>query len=219
MSTQTLSYTEIVERLPNRCTLTMHGRNWEEYEALLEEVGEAAGLRISYNDGELQVMTLSSEHEFYAEFIKRLVDRLSMRFRVKTLFFGSMTIKMRRLRKGSEPDACFYVQSADRLGNKIRLNFDSDPPPDIVVEIDVHHESLTKFPIYAAFGVSEIWRYDGEALTIYHLEQDEYVEAAASLAFPMLTSQVLTDFLNRSQREDQHEILVAFENWLQSLTQ
>jgi Uma2 family endonuclease len=219
MSTQPLSYTEIVERLPNRCTLTMHGRNWEEYEALLEEVGEAAGLRISYNDGELRIMTLSTEHEFYVRLIERMVTATSLRRRIKTLHFGSATIKMRRLRKGSEPDACFYVQSADRLGNRIKLNFDSDPPPDLVVEIDVHHESLTKFPIYAAFGVSEIWRYGGEALTIYHLEQDEYVTAAASLAFPMLPSQVLTDFLNRSQREDQHEILVTFENWLQSLTQ
>jgi len=219
MSTQTLSYTAVIERLPERSTLTMHGRSWEVYEALLEEVGEAAGLRISYDNGELAIMTLSSEHEFYVRLIDSMVRLVGLRLRIKTLHFGSATIKVKRLRKGSEPDACFYVQNANRLGNKIKLDFDSDPPPDIVIEIDVHHESLAKFPIYAAFGVSEIWRYDGEALTIYHLEQDKYATAAASLAFPMLTSQGLTDFLNRSQREDQHQILVAFENWLQTFSQ
>jgi hypothetical protein len=85
-----------------------------------------------------------------------------------------------------------------------------------VVEVDVQHDSQPKFPIYAALGVGELWRYDGHALAIYHLQEDEYVAAESSRALPMLTSRVLTDFLARSQQEDQYETLLAFETWLQA---
>jgi len=128
-------------------------------------------------------------------------------------------MKKRRRRQGLEPDGCFYVQTAAAIGNKLRLDFESDPPPDIALEVDLHHESVSKFPIYAALGIHEIWRYDGHSLIIYHLQEGQYVPADASLALPMLTSKVLTEFLARVRREDQYDILLAFESWLQDQPQ
>jgi hypothetical protein len=84
------------------------------------------------------------------------------------------------------------------------------------VEVDLEHDSLSKFPIYAALGVNEIWRYDGQFLTIYHLAQGQYVAAPASQALPELSSGILTDFLARSHHEDQYQVLLAFESWLQA---
>jgi len=127
-----------------------------------------------------------------------------------------MTMKTKSEGKGSERDACFYVQSAASIGGKKQLDFTSDPPPDIVVEVDVHHESLSKFPIYAALNVPEIWHYDGQALTIYHFRQDPYIRAESSLALPLLTGSTLTEFLSRSSGEDQYEILLTFESWLEA---
>ena len=127
-----------------------------------------------------------------------------------------MTMKTKSEGKGSEPDACFYVQSAASIGGKKQLDFTSDPPPDIVVEVDVHDESLSKFPIYAALNVPEIWHYDGQALTIYHFRQDPYIRAESSLALPLLTGSTLTEFLSRSSGEDQYEILLTFESWLEA---
>ncbi|MEW6211042.1 MAG: Uma2 family endonuclease [Acidobacteriota bacterium] len=217
IQTPTTNYRDLIERLPPDSALTLRNVSWEDYEGLLEGVGEAAGLRISYERGTLQIMTLSPEHESYTKIIERLVDLLSIRLRIKILFFGSATMKRERNERGSEPDACFYVQNADRIGKNQQIDFSKDPPPDIVVEVDVHHDSQDKFSIYAALGVPEIWRYDERALTIHHLKEGQYIEAESSLALPMLDARVLTDFLNRSQREDQYEILLAFENWLQRL--
>lgn len=216
MTPQTATYTELIERLTPEATLTLHGVTWETYEELLESVGEAPALRISYNEGVMQIMTVSFEHEYFAEVIERLVDRLSMILRVKIIFFGRATMKRQKKLKGSEPDACFYVQSAAVIGNRFRLNLDSDPPPDIVVEIDIHHESLSKFPIYAGLGVPEIWHYDGQKLTIHQLQNDQYAETPISPSLPMLTSAVLRDFLDRSQSQDQYETLLAFEDWLRA---
>ena len=214
MSTQTLSYYEFVSQLPADTVVTFHNVSWEEYEDLLEQVGEPAGLRISYDDGTLKAMTLSSEHEHYATFLEKLMGLLTVRLRINILSFGSATMK--RKPKGNEPDASFYVQTADSIGNRMDIDFAIDPPPDIAVEVDIHHESQDKFSIYTAFGVPEIWRFDGQALTIYLLEQDRYHETEASAALPMLTSEILTQFLVRLRDEGEFRALLAFDEWLQS---
>jgi Uma2 family endonuclease len=218
MSTQTMTmnYAAVTEQLPPGSTLILRDVSWDEYEDLLDSVGEAKGFRISFDQGTVQIMTISAKHERYSYLINDLVRLLSVRLHIRVLSFGSATMKKRRKQKGSEPDGCFYVQSADLIGSKEELDFSQDPPPDIVVEVDVQHDSRSKFPIYAALGVGELWRYDGHALTMYHLQEDEYVAAESSRALPMLTSRVLTDFLTRSQQEDQYETLLAFETWLQT---
>jgi Uma2 family endonuclease len=204
--------------MPADTIVTFHGVSWEEYEELLAQVGEARGLRLSFDEGTLEVMTLSTEHENYAEFIKRLVDRVSMRLRLNIRFFGSATIRKQKRRKGKEPDACFYVQNAAAIGNKLQLDFATDPPPDIAVEVDIHHDSLNKFPIYAALGVPEIWRFDGYALTIYHLQENDYLPQDNSLALPILSSQALTNFLTCLSKDGEFQTLLAFDDWLQKQT-
>jgi len=218
MSTPVIAYREVIEKLPEDSTLSLHNVSWEEYEALLASVGEAKGLRISYDQGTLKVMTPSSEHESCTRLLERLVDRLSAKLHIPILFFGSSTMKKRESAKGSEPDACFYVQSAPVIGDKIHLDFGSDPPPDIVVEIDLHHESLAKFPAYAALGVPEIWRYDGQAFLIYYLNQDQYVATESSPGLPRLTSAALTEFLNLGRHKSQDKVLRVFDEWLDRLS-
>jgi Uma2 family endonuclease len=186
MSTQTAPYREIIEKLPADSTLTLLNVSWEEYEALLESVSGASGLRVSYDQGTLQVMTLSSEHESYSRLVEKLVALLSARLRIRVLSFGSSTMKTKEEGKGSEPDACFYVQTASATGHKIHIDFGTDPPPDLVVEIDVSHDSLAQFPSYAALGVPEIWRYDGKALLIYHLKQTRLSKGNPVLPCPCL---------------------------------
>jgi Uma2 family endonuclease len=218
MSTQILSQpeavVEMIDRMPGDSVLIQHGVGWHDYEELLDAVGEASSVRICYDEGTLQVMSPSSKHEYVTKLIERLVDRISIHQHIKVLFYGSATLKKQSEQKGAEPDACFYIQTADAVGTKEQIDFNTDPPPDVVLEIDIHHESISKFAIYAAFGVSELWRYDGEALTIYHLRDGQYALADASLSLPILTSTVLTEFLARSPKEDQYDIVLAFEAWL-----
>lgn len=223
MSTQIASYYDMVSQLPEGASVTFQDVSWDEYEELLEQVGEAPGLRISYDDGSLQVMTISSEHEKYASFISSLITVIRLRLRIDILGFGSATMRKRKRKKGNEPDACFYVQTASLIGNRIQLDFETDPPPDVAVEIDVHHDSRSKLPIYAALGVAEIWRYNGRAMTIYHLTKDaadseasSYVEQDTSIALPMLTARILTEMIDRMRTDGELNALLAFDEWLQS---
>ena len=222
MSTEITSYYEIVSQLPEDASVTFHDVSWDKYEELLEQVGEAPGLRISYDNGSLHVMTISAEHEKYSEFIKSLIAGIRLRLRLNILSFGSATMRKRRHSKGKEPDACFYVQTASLIGNRVQLDFETDPPPDIAVEIDVHHDSRSRFSIYLGLGVPEIWRYDGEVMTIYQLIEERegatttYVERDTSAALPMLTAQLLTEMLERMRNEGELNALLAFDEWLQS---
>jgi Uma2 family endonuclease len=215
MSTATINpHQELIEKLPPASTLILHEISWEEYEEILDALGEAKGLRVSYDQGTLQIMTLSTRHEKYARLIDNLVSLFSITRRIKVLCYGSATMKKEHKLKGAEPDSCFYVQNAELVGRKRDIDFSIDPPPDLVVEVDLEHDSLSKFPLYAALGVNEIWRFDGQFLTMYHLTQGQYVAAPASQALPELSSGTLTEFLSRSHHEDQYEVLLAFENWL-----
>jgi Uma2 family endonuclease len=219
MSALTANYYEIVSQLPEDASVTFREVSWDEYEELLEQIGEAPGLRITYDNGSLHAITISAEHEKYACFINSLIAGIRLRLRMNILAFGSATMRKPKRSAGYEPDACFYVQTAALIGNKIDLDFETDPPPDIVVEVDVHHDSRPRFRVYAALGVAEIWRYDGQTMTIYHLSEgheEQYVARDTSAALPMLTAQLLTEIIERMRNEGELIALLAFDEWLQS---
>ena len=220
MSTQIANYYQIVSQLPEDASVTFRDVSWEEYEELLEQVGEAPGLRITYDNGSLHAMTISAEHEKYTFFINSLIAGIRLRLRMNILAFGSATMRKTRLAKGHEPDACFYVQTAALIGNRIQLDFETDPPPDIAVEIDVRHDSRSRFPVYAALGVPEVWRYDSHSMTIYHLsrqgDEQQYVDQDNSAALPMLTAHLLTEMIEVMREKGELNALLAFDEWLQS---
>lgn len=218
MSIQTMTYHDLVDHMPADTVVTFSGVSWDEYEELLERVGEASGLRISFDEGVLEVMSLSPKHENYAEFIKGMIAVLRLRLRINIRFFGSMTMRRREVQKGNEPDACFYVQSTPLIGNRVDLDFATDPPPDVAVEVDVHHDTRKKLRIYAALGVPEVWRFDGREMTISLLEQGAYVESEVSRALPIVTADLLTGFLKRLREEGELDAILAFDEWAGSLS-
>ena len=130
---------------------------------------------------------------------------------------GSTTFKEKQLRQGAEPDTCFYLKNAQRIIGKGDIDLAKDPPPDIIVEVDVSHHSAGKLSFYAAISVPEIWSYDERRVQILHLVDGSYVEMPSSLSFPSLTDRVLTDALEQSKTEGQSAALRTFRQWLKSI--
>ena len=110
------------------------------------------------------------------------------------------------------------MQNAARVIGKRRIVLDADPPPDVVLEVDTTNESLPKFPIYVALGVPEIWRYDGQHVYFYRLSGEGYESMESSLAFPSLSAQDLTQYMEQSKTEGQTTALTAFIKVLGSRT-
>src|SRR5436309_8269419 len=84
--------------------------------------------------------------------------------------------------------------SLDRVRNKKNINMEIDPPPDLVIEVDLTSDSLNKFPLYSPLGVPEVWRYE-DILEIWLLEQGQYVRHPSSTAVPILTDEVVSELL------------------------
>ena len=218
MTFRTTDSLDAVEHLPEGATLIIRQVAWDEYERLLEDLSERPHLRVSYDCGKLEIMSPLPEHEEFARFIDDLVRVLSDNLNLKLEKRGSATWKSRRLARGAEPDACYYVRNADRIIGKRKVDLESDPPPDIVVEIDVSDESLGKFRIYAALSVPEIWRYDGETVEFYELAGDGYRIISESGFFPGLKPAIVADALEQSKTEGQSAALRAFRQRLTKAT-
>ncbi|HEX7956995.1 MAG TPA: Uma2 family endonuclease [Pyrinomonadaceae bacterium] len=216
MSTLTTNYLDIIERLPAGASLRLVNIDWDEYEHLLSQMEMFPGHRLSYDRGRLIIVSPSTEHEDYKEFIYSLARVISLETGVMLETRGAATFKSNKLLKGAEPDTCFYVQNAAHVVGKRRINLDTDPPPDVVVEIDMSSDSLYKLPIYAALGVPEIWRYDGRGTHFYKLAGENYEVTQDSIAFPTLTAQDLTQYVERSKIEGQTAVLAAFQQTLRS---
>jgi len=196
----------------------LYGVSWEDYVEFTKATLDKTNLELTYNRGVLKVnMGQGFRHENLPRFLNSLITTVSLILRVRIIPVGSMTLTSSRVRKGADPDESYYVQNAHRASFKQELFDDAtDTPPDVVVEIDETHKSEDKFEIYAAFGIKEFWLYDAEVLRIFELSNTgEYLLIEKSLALPILTAKVLTEFLSRSQRENQFEVLLDFEKWLQ----
>ena len=177
----------------------LHGVSWETYERLLSEHQESPGTHFIYDEGELEIMVLSRRREEPNRDLAMLVQLVAMELGIDFHQLSSTTFKREHLQKGFEPDSAFYFARVSETEGR-ELDAEIDPPPDLIIEIDVTSPSLNRFPIFAAFGVPEVWRYHRSRVTFYRLEGGRYVETASSSALLPLTAEVATRFLEERLR-------------------
>ncbi|WP_019502156.1 Uma2 family endonuclease [Pseudanabaena sp. PCC 6802] len=202
MTTQTLPQVEL------------SGISWQTYETLLDELRDRR-LRLTYYHGNLEIMAPLPEHEFYKKVVGRFVETLAEELEIKIVPLGSTTFKLPEA-IGAEPDECFYIKNLRAIQGKKRLDLDLDPPPDLVVEIDITSGSRNRFAIYADMGVPEIWRYNGQTFTIYQLRDRAYIACTQSLAFPNLPLLEIQSFLEQATTADYLDLIGAFRQWVKN---
>lgn len=201
---------------PPEARVILHNISWSLYEQLLAAHEDKSSPRFVYDRGELEITVPSYEHEDLNRLINDVVVVIAMEWNIEYCNAGSTTFKREDLERGFEPDSCFYVQHAAQIAGKKRLDLTVDPPPDLVLEVDITHASLDKLSIFAAVGVPEVWRYDGERVRMLALAGDSYVEGAQSLAFPALHSVHLTALLAASQQMPRTAWLRHVRAWAQT---
>lgn len=170
---------------PAEQRILLENVGWETYESLLSGRGENRVPRFTYDQGMLEVVSPSSEHESVSYYIGLLVAVFAEETGVDVYGVGSTTFKRADVQRGFEPDACFYVQDEELIRGKSRIDLGVDPPPNLVIEVDITNPSLDKLPIYAQMGVYEVWRYDGEDLSFLALDNDGYSKVEESRVLPI----------------------------------
>ncbi len=177
----------------------LHNVSWTTYELLLSEHLDSSAPRFTYDRGELEIISPSPEHEKLNRRIAQLIITFTEEMNIEAEDLGSTTFRREDLERGFEPDSCFYIENKGRIRGKDRIDLTVDPPPDLVIEIDITSPSLDKVPTYARMKVPEVWRFDGQRLAILALEGTVYVESAQSTVLPPLTGATLSNFIEKSK--------------------
>jgi len=214
MSPPTLAIGEHVSHVQTEQRVIVRFVSWTTYEHLLADLSNQSSTRLTYDRGMLEIMGPLPEHEEWNRTIALLVEVLAEEMRIDVRNFGSTTFRRADLARGFEPDSCFYIQHEADISGKSTIDLTVDPPPDLVIEVDVTSGSLDKFPIYAQVGVPEVWRYDGQRLRIYILTAERYVESETSLVLPLLTAPQLSETLAQSKTMKRTALLRSFRTWV-----
>lgn len=188
--------------------------SWNFYRAMLHEFDERPS-RINYDRGTLEITTLPLEHECYKSVIGMMIGLLALQLRMRVKHGGSSTLKRITKQKGLEANQCYWVANEAAVRTKKRINLRVDPPPDLVIEIDVMHSVVNREKIYAALGVAEMWLLSRDAkFEAFALDQGAWQPIERSLSFPFLRVADLNPFVARIGVDDDTTVLADFSEWL-----
>ncbi|MEB3310897.1 MAG: Uma2 family endonuclease [Snowella sp.] len=196
----------------NRTVLS--GIRWETYQDLVIDLAETPSKRLTYDQGVLEIMTPLPEHEASKRLLGRLVESATEELGLEICSLGSTTWSREDLSKGLEPDECYYITQEATIRGKTQFNLNIDPPPDLAIEIDLTSSSLNRLSIYAALGVTEIWRFDSKDLWIYILKDGNYQLQERSSVLPILSRSDLLNFLAKKGKLGENALIREFRQWL-----
>lgn len=202
--------------VPPGQTVILESVSWDEFEAILEDLGENRGSRIAYDRGILEIMTPLPEHEVSKVYLSNFLEILLEELDIEFCPLGSTTFKNQLMFKGIEPDSCFYIQNEAKVRGKNRLDLTVDPPPDLALEIDVTNRSHPE--IYQSLGVPELWRYQRGKLQILLLVDGKYLESSTSANFPNFPLiETIPQYLNQCRTEGRNKGMKAFRSWVNEI--
>jgi len=194
-------------------TVILRGIHWDTYERLLADQQESSGTRLNFDCGTLEIVSPSSEHEQLKETITLLFQLMASELEIDVVAAGSTTFRRKDLRKGFEPDASFYIRNAQAVRKRPQIDLRRDPPPDVVVEIEITNPAINKLSIFAAAAVPEVWLYRDDRVEILALESKTYQKKMESSFLPGVTDEVLTSFVRSIRTMTSVEWIKAVRTW------
>jgi Uma2 family endonuclease len=190
--------------------VVVHGVTWKTYRKLRDEPANLH-LRMTFDQGRLELMSPSKMHERVAYLLGRMVDAWTEEHDIALQGCGTVTFQREDLSRGLEPDNCFYIQNEPLVRGRDDLDLTRDPPPDLVIEVDITSPSRRRLPMYQALGVPEVWVWRSDALTVHLLSPSGSYEARnASAVFPGFPLSTATEFLDLRAAMSDTELIRRF---------
>ncbi|MCL6433949.1 MAG: Uma2 family endonuclease [Leptolyngbyaceae cyanobacterium HOT.MB2.61] len=202
--------------LPPGSDVTLRDQTWADYEALLGSRRDHAAIKIRFNahTREISIMAPLAGHGRRIDSLVDLVKAL-LRYQGRD-WDSSHPVTLKRFQEaGAEPDACFYIENWQAVLGKDRIDLSTDPPPDLVIEMDL--TSLTEVDVYQILAVPEVWIYRQGHLTIAVLTPEGYQDSLTSSVFPTVdVKTLLPPYVERAWAAGSSIALREFEEFLQS---
>jgi Uma2 family endonuclease len=167
-------------QLPPGTVVRMPG-TWQDFCTLRDSRGDGSIPRIKYRNGEILLMSPLPRHGREAHLLARVVETLLDQENRNYEAFTPITMEIPE-EGGIEPDYCFYIDNWQAAVGKDRIDWMVDPPPDLVIEIDV--TTFTAAEDYLPYGIPEVWLFRKRLLKIYALQDGVYQMQSSSRYFP-----------------------------------
>jgi Uma2 family endonuclease len=180
----------------------LDGIDWWQFETFLAIRGDRAGVRVTYLEGQLEIMSPSRTHEMLKTLIARLLEAYAEEKGLVFEGYGSLTMRNAPKMRGLEPDECYAVGAAKET-------------PDLAVEVIWTHGGIDKLDVYRGLGIREVWIWKSEDLKAYELRGNAYVEISQSFVIPGLAPSFIREFL---EYETQTEAVRKLRNALRTST-
>ncbi len=167
---------------------------WDTYVDLAEQ-RRGSVPRMTYDQGVLELMNPRRQHEGIGRLLGRMVETFTEVRGIEIQSVASTTFKRRDLKQGFEADESYYIEHAEQIRVKEEVDLLVDPPPDLVIEVEITTSAIHKLKLFAAMGIPEVWRHDGDSLRMFRLAENEYREIAESVSLPGFTVVMATELL------------------------
>jgi Uma2 family endonuclease len=194
-------------------SVLLRGISWETYQALVRELEAQPGKRLSYEHGLLEIFMPLPPHEKNKKYAARFVEILTEEWGIEICSLGSCTWSRQDLAKGVEADECYYIQHEAMIRGKVVIDLMIDPPPDLVIEIDITSPSIPRLPLYAVLKIPEVWQFDGTHMTFFCLDEGEYRRQEQSRALPLVKPDILETWLVQAMTMGETSWARALRAW------
>jgi Uma2 family endonuclease len=192
--------------------------DWDGYEALLKIVGDRRSIRVTYDRGNVELMSPLPVHERYGYLVGRMVQAITEELEIPMSCTRSTTFRRRTRDRGLEADDSYYIANYHRVPNEDRIDLEVVPPPDLAIEVEITNSILKRLDVYAGLGVPEIWRFDGVRLTVLVLGPDgTYAPSETSLSLPFLPMDEVVRFLGEYTPGDDTQWARRFRAWVREV--
>jgi Uma2 family endonuclease len=192
--------------------VTLRGVSWQGYQDILQALPQTRASRLTYDDGVLEIAVPLEDHEQASELIGLFIRILVVEMGLKLKSMRSTTLECIGLNRGAEPDNAYYIQNQYQVAGR-KVDLAKDPPPDLVVEVEITHSDVDKNRLYASMGVPEFWRFNGQVWTILQLHGEMYREVSHSPTFSAVEKADLYRFLEQAKL-DEVEAELSFRQWV-----
>ena len=187
----------------------LDGVSWQTYSALVDESEHASG-RMTYDQGTLEIMSPLMPHESGKRLLGRMIEMFTLLRGIDIRSSASTTFRRTDLKRGFEADESYYIQFAAQIRSNRDIDLSIDPPPDLVVEVEMTRSAIDKLRLFASMGIPEVWRYDGKTLWIGSLQKDKYIEAEFSHVLPDFPVELASEFLAQRFEISETELIRQF---------
>ena len=194
--------------------MVLENVSWETFVALADE-RRGSVPRMTYNEGVLEMMSPKLKHENIACLIGRMIEAYSEIKGIEILSVASVTVKRSDLKKAYEADESYYVTNIDQVLANEELDFEVDPAPDLVVEVELTSSAIDKMELFAAMQVREVWRHDGTTVQFYRWVNGHYDLIPTSVELPGLDAALINRFLDQRLQAGETTFIRAFRSEIQ----